>query len=148
METKTTPFRPENVLTYRPAWRSYFVFYAAILIFGLGPSINPQAGISKSFGLVISVFLMLFVIFRRKTTFYRISKDEVLRETGFSGQVIKKSLPLDGIMGLEVRRGVIHRLLGIGQLQFRSRNPGQSDLWWFGIQDPFTVQKNIQRFLK
>ncbi len=148
METKTTPFQPEYVLTFQPAWRSYFVFYVAILIFGLGPSINPQAGISKSFGLVISIFLMLFVIFRRKTTFYRITKDEVLRETGFSGQVIKKSLPLDEIMGLEVRRGVIHRLLGIGQLQFRSRNPAQSDLWWFGIQDPFTVQKNIQRFLK
>jgi uncharacterized membrane protein YdbT with pleckstrin-like domain len=148
METKPTPLRPEKVFTLQPAWRSYFVFYAAILIFGLGPSINPEAGISTSLGLVISIFLTLFVIFRRRTTFYHITKDEVLRESGFFGQVTKKSLPFDGITGLEVRRGVIHRLLGIGHLQFRSRNQAQPDLWWFGIQDPFTAQKNIQRFIK
>jgi hypothetical protein len=139
--------RPETNLTLQPAWRSYFVFYAAILIFGLGPSINPEAGISKSFGLVISIFLILFIIFRRKTTFYRITKEEVLRETGFSCQVIKKSSSLDGISDLEVRRGIIHRLLGLGHLQFHSNNPSQPDLWWFGINDPFTVKKNIQRFL-
>jgi hypothetical protein len=148
METKTTPLRPEKVLTLQPAWRSYFVFYAAILIFGLGPSINPEAGMSKSFGLVISILLMLFVVFRRKTTFYHITRDEILRESGFFGQVTKKSLPLDGITGLEVRRGVIHRLLGIGHLQFRSKHSAQPDLWWFGVQDPFSIQRDIQRLLR
>jgi hypothetical protein len=148
METKASPNRQEKILTLQPAWRSYFVFYAAILIFGVGPSINPEAGISKSFGLVISIFLILFVIFRRKTTFYHITNDEALRETGLPGQVIKKSLSLDGISDLEVRRGIIHRLLGIGHLQFRSNNPAQPDLWWFGIEDPFTVKKNIRRFFK
>lgn len=148
MEKEIRPFRPENSLTLQPAWRSYFVFYTAILIFGIGPSINPEVGISKAFGLVVSIFLILFVILRRKTTFYRISKEEALRETGFAGQVMKKSLPLEGITGIEVRRGVVHRLLGIGHLQFRSQDPGRPDLWWFGIADPFTVKKKIEQVFR
>ncbi len=147
MGTETTSSRPEALLTLQPAWRSYFVFYTAILIFGIGPSINPEVGISKAFGLIVSIFLILFVIFRRKTTFYRITKEDVHRETGFAGQVMRKSLPIEGITGIEVRRGAVHRLLRIGHLQFQSGNPGQPDLWWYGIDDPFTVKKRIEQAL-
>jgi len=136
------------MMTLQPSWRSYFVFYAAILIFGIGPTINPDAGIGRSLGLVLSIFLLLFVIFRKKTTFYRMTKEAVSREARFAGRSFKKSLPLEGIASLEVRRGVVHRLLGIGHLQFCSRLSGQPDLWWFGIADPFTAQKKIERFLK
>ncbi len=44
------------MMTLQPAWRSYFVFYVAILIFGIGPTINPEAGINKLLGWVISIF--------------------------------------------------------------------------------------------
>lgn len=137
----------EDLLTLQPSWKSYFVFYAAILIFGIGPSINPNAGISLLFGLAVSIILVLYVLFCQKTTFFRITKDEALRESGFSGQAKKNSLPLKGIAGLEVHRGVVHRLLGIGHLQFRSRLSGRPDLWWFGIEDPFAVKKRIEDFL-
>ncbi len=136
------------MMTLQPAWRSYFVFYAAILIFGIGPSINPEAGINKLLGWVVSIFLIFLVIYRRKTTFYRLTKDEIQRETAFADKVFKKSLPLEGIAGLEVRRGVVHRLLGIGHLQFRSQDPGRPDLWWFGVKDPFMVKKSIEKVLR
>ena len=139
---------PKSSLTLQPAWRSYFVFYVAMIIFGLGPLINPEAGVDKSFGLAVSVLLLLFVVFRRKTTSYRITREEAVRETYFAGQVFKKALPLEGISGLEVRRGAIHRLLGIGHLQFRSQDPGRPDLWWYGVKDPFRVKKEIERVLR
>jgi len=147
MEQKSTPLRQEDLLTLQPSWKSYFVFYAAILIFGIGPIINPNAGISLLFGWAVSIILALFILFRRKTTFYRIAKDEVLRESGFWGQAKIKSFPLKGIAGLEVHRGVVHRLLGIGHLQFHSRLSGRPDLWWFGIEDPFAVKKKIEDIL-
>ena len=136
------------MMTLKPAWRSYIVFYTAILIFGIGPSINPEVGINKFLGWGVSIFLIFLVIFRRKTTFYRLTEDEIQRETAFAGRVFKKSLALQEIAGLEVRRGVIHRLLGIGHLHFHSKTSNRTDLWWFGITDPFTVQKNILRSLK
>ena len=147
MEQKTTLSKQEDLLTIQPSWRSYFVFYAAILIFGIGPTLNPDAGISRPLGLAVSIILVLFVFSRRKTTYYRITKDEALRESGLWGHTKKKSLPLEGITGLEVRRGVVHRLLGIGHLQFRSRLAGQPDLWWFGVEDPVRVKKKIECFL-
>jgi hypothetical protein len=145
---KTSLLRQEPVLTLQPSWKSYFVFYAAIIIFGIGPSLNPETGINQSFGWALSIFILFFIIIRRKTTFYRITKSETLRESEFWGRVYKKSLPLEGIADLEVRRGIVHRLLGIGHLQFRSRLPGQPDLWWFGVENPFAVKKRIEQILK
>ena len=135
-------------MTLQPAWRSYFVFYVAILIFGIGPSVNPEVGINKFLGWVVSIILIFLVGYRQKTTFYRITEEGAQRETAFAGHVFKKSLPLRGISGIEVRRGVVHRLLGIGHLQFRSQDPGRPDLWWFGVKDPFMVKKKIEQVLR
>lgn len=135
-------------MTLQPAWRSYFVFYVAILIFGIGPSVNPEVGINKFLGWVISIILIFWVGYRQKTTFCRITEEDAQRETSFAGHVFKKSLPLSGISGIEVRRGVVHRLLGIGHLQFRSQDPGRPDLWWFGVKDPFMVKKKIEQVLR
>jgi hypothetical protein len=148
MNPQIAPHKQEDSLTLQPSWRSYFVFFVAILIFGIGPSLNPETGINRSFGWALSVIILLFIVFRRKTTFYRITKTEVLRESIFWGQVNKKSLPLEGIAGLEVRRGIIHRLLGIGHLHFRTKTSGQPDLWWFGVKDPFMVKKRVEQVLR
>ncbi len=91
--------------------------------------------------------LIFLVIYRQKTTFYRIAEEGAQRETSFFGHVFKKSLPLGGISGIEVRRGIIHRLLGIGHLQFRSQDSGRPDLWWFGVKDPFMVKKRAEQVL-
>ena len=148
MDQKTAVSTKESLLTLQPSWRSYFVFYTAIVIFGIGPSLNPETAMNRPFGWALSLVILLFIVFRRKNTFYRISKVEALRESNFWGRSYKKSIPLEGIDGLEVRRGIVHRFLGIGHLQFRSRLPGHPDLWWFGVQDPFQVKKQIEQILK
>ena len=85
--------KQEDLLTLQPSWRSYFVFYAAILIFGIGPGINPNAGISLPFGLAVSIILALFILFRRKTTFYRITKDEALRAVEIGARQLREEDP-------------------------------------------------------
>jgi hypothetical protein len=147
MEQKTTVSKQDDSLTLHPSWKSYFVFYTAIVIFGIGPSLNPEAGIQPSLGWALSLFIVIFIIFRRKNTFYRITKTETLRQSGFWGWTYKQSLPLEGIAGVEVRRGIVHRLLGIGHLQFHSRLPGQPDLWWFGVENAFEVKKKIEQII-
>jgi hypothetical protein len=144
MEQNPMDFKEEPLLTLQPSWRSYFVFYAAIIIFGIGPSLNPETAISRPFGWLLSLGIMIFIIIRRKTTYYRITRAEVLRESGFLGYTLQKSLPRNEIAGLEVRRGLVHRLLGIGHLQFRSCVSGHPDIWWFGIHNPFELKKEIE----
>lgn len=144
---RKTTWDKKDLLTLQPSWRSYFVFYTAIFIFGFGPAINPEVGLDQATGLALSVLLLLFVVFRQKTTFYRITPEAALRETRFAGQVFNKSLPLSEIVGVAVRRGAVHRLLGIGHIQILSRT-GRSDLWWYGLADPFTLKKKLEQFLK
>jgi hypothetical protein len=140
--------RPEDdLLMAKPAWKSFFVFYTAMVIFGIGPTVNPEAGVSQTLGVMLTIFSALFVIFRRNTTFYRITKEEILREIRFSGKVFTKSLPRKEVAGIAVRRGAVHRLLGIGHIQFQSRT-GRTDLWWYGLDDPFTLKKRAEQILR
>jgi hypothetical protein len=140
---------PEKaLLTLQPAWRSYFVFYTAMVIFGLGPAVNPEAGMDQTFGLVVALLSGLFVLFRRNTTFYRVTAQEILRETRFAGRVFRKSLPLEKAADVTVRRGAVHRLLGIGHIQIQSKPQAGSDLWWYGLSDPFAVKKKLDQLLK
>jgi hypothetical protein len=134
----------KDLLTVRPAWKSYFVFYAAILIFGFGPSLNPEVGLNPYLGMALAWLLVLFVIYRKKTTCYKVTPTRIVRETGAPGMVVRKDLPLTEISTISVRRGIAHRFLGLGHLQFQSRSPHFSDLWWFGISKPFQVVKDIE----
>jgi uncharacterized membrane protein YdbT with pleckstrin-like domain len=145
MKNTKNPFSKE-MLIWRPSWRSYFVFYAAILIFGLGPALNPEAGVNRTLGLFIAVFLLLYILLRRKHTYYRLGADGAVKETGLWGKTTVKALALSEIGGVLVRRGVVHRLLGIGHLQIRSSRSERPDLWWYGLEDPFTVARKIEEF--
>ena len=49
------PANPSReALSLKPSWKSYFVFYAAILIFGVGPVLNPEAPLSREAGVLIA----------------------------------------------------------------------------------------------
>jgi hypothetical protein len=147
MEPGETPSDMKDRLALQPSWRSYFVFYAAILIFGIGPAINPEVGISRPVGLLIAIILSGFVWFRRRATWYRITGLEIKIETGLGKKLRSKSLHLTDISSLEVRRGITHRLLGIGHLGIHSKSTILPDLWWYGVEDPFSVKKKVESFL-
>lgn len=129
---------------WKPAWRSYFVFYTAIIVFGLGPALNPEAGVNRTLGLVVAVSLLLYVLLRRKNTIYRLGNDGAVKETGLWGKRTVKILPLSDIAAVSVKRGIVHRLLGVGHLQIRSARSERPDLWWFGVEDPLAVARKIE----
>ena len=137
----------QNLLTAKPAWRSFFVYYTAILIFTFGPAVNPEAGLGQVSGIILSAILLGFVVFRQKTTFYRVTRAEILKEIRFSGKVFKKSTPQKDVTGIAVRRGAVHRLIGLGHLQFQSRT-GKNDLWWYGVDNPFDLKKKLEQILR
>jgi hypothetical protein len=145
LNKKDVPIK--DLLTAKPAWRSFFVFYTAIIIFSFGPAVNPEVGLGQGPGLFLSLLLLGFVLFRQKTTTYRLTEEAVLREIRIYDKVFLKSLSQADVIGVIVRRGAVHRLLGIGHIQFQSRD-GRTDLWWFGLQDPFTLKERADRLLR
>jgi len=135
------------LLALQPAWRSYFIFYTAIVIFGLGPLINPQAGLNPILGMVLAFFLAIFIWYRRTTTYYRLTSKEVMRETKGWGQLQRQVLPFAEIAAVEARRGIVHRFIAVGHLRFKSRSAAYPEIWWFGVADSLQIKKEIDRII-
>lgn len=135
---------PPSEITIQPAWKSYFVFYAAIVIFGLGPMFNPEAPLTRPSGFLVAAVLIVFVILKRNKTVYRFSEQGVSKEIRWGGQAQTRKLPLSDLASVAVRRGVVHRLIGVGHLQFRANKAGAPDLWWYGVDRPFEVKEKIE----
>jgi hypothetical protein len=144
-----TPINPSREeLSLKPSWKSYFVFYAAIIIFGVGPFLNPEAPLSREVGVLIAILLAAFLILIRQYSSYKYAAGIFSREFGRGGLLQVKKMPLAEIASVVVRRGVVHRLVGIGHLQFQPATAGSPDLWWFGLDQPFEVKKNIEQILR
>jgi hypothetical protein len=141
-----TPSREEFSL--KPSWKSYFVFYVAILIFGVGPVLNPEAPLSREAGGLVAALLVTFIILVRQYSSYKYAAGIFSREFGKGGLVQVKKMPLGSIASVVVRRGVVHRLVGIGHLQFQPATVGSPDLWWFGVDQPFEVKERVEQILR
>ncbi|RPH88773.1 MAG: hypothetical protein EHM75_03430 [Desulfobacteraceae bacterium] len=135
-------------LSLKPSWKSYFVFYAAILIFGVGPLVNPEAPLSREAGLFIGAGLAAFILLIRRYSSYTYGGRIFSRKFGWGSLIQVKTLPLDEVASVVVRRGVVHRLVGIGHLHFQPGSTNLPDLWWFGVDQPFEVKKKVEQILR
>lgn len=135
-------------LSLKPSWKSYFVFYAAILIFGVGPLVNPEAPLSREAGVFIGAGLAAFILLIRRYSSYTYGGRIFSRKFGWGSLTQVKTLPLDEVASVVVRRGVVHRLVGIGHLHFQPGSTNSPDLWWFGVDQPFEVKKKVEQILR
>ncbi len=140
------PSREE--LSLKPSWKSYFVFYAAIFIFGVGPLLNPEAPLGREVGILTAAVLAAFILLIRRYSSYKYAAGIFSREFGWGKLLQVKKMSLDEIGSVVVRRGVVHRLVGIGHLHFQPATAGSPDLWWFGVDQPFEVKKRVEQILR
>ena len=92
--------------------------------------------------------LAAFIILIRKYSSYKYAAGIFSREFGQGSLVQVKKMPLDEVASVVVRRGVVHRLVGIGHLHFLPATAGSPDLWWFGVDQPFEVKKRVEQILR
>jgi uncharacterized membrane protein YdbT with pleckstrin-like domain len=128
---------------YKPALRSFFVFYAAIFLFGIAPLINPQAPLSPGQGIPLALILIFYVVRKYQTTLYQMSDRELIKTTGIF-QAKRESILIAKISRIELRQGIVHRLLKVGHLRIIPQEAGMEPMMLFGIHNPREFKEKLE----
>lgn len=127
---------------FRPAWRSFVVFWVAALLLTVGPLVNPRAAIKWPVGIPISVGCVAVAVGLRYTRRYRLSGDRVEAEFSLTGTAPQHA-EIKDITRVDVRRGVIHRLLGMAHVHLHTRAADGVAVRMFGVLHPLDFKQYL-----
>jgi len=121
---------------FRPSWQSFGVWYFGIFIFLVGPQVNPDTFISDAAGQLIATLMAAYVVVTRFTRMYRVSQDTVEVEKSFPSHS-KQTVPIVNITRVDLRRGMVQRLLGVAHVHIHAKSPeGEKLLRLNGVPQP------------
>jgi membrane protein YdbS with pleckstrin-like domain len=121
--------------SFRPVWRSLAVYFLGVLIFALGPQINPQAPISPTVSYLVSALFLAFLLQRRLGQHYAVSEQAVEATTSLP-KTGRQSLPIASIGRIDLRRGLSQRLLGVAHVFIYADDRPEPALKLYGVPDP------------
>lgn len=130
----------------RPSWLNYLWLYGLgliILVFLIAISKQGQKESFLILGfLCLLITIILSAIFRWRYLFTITDNWVVMRE----GLIARNTneMRLNHIRAINVRQGVIERILGIGTVIFLSAAEGEAAVIFKGIRDPHGVKERIR----
>ncbi len=127
---------------FRPAWRSFVVFWAAAFLLTVGPLANPRAAIKWPVGIPISAGCVVAAVVLRYTRRYRLTGDRVEAEFSLLGTEPQHA-EIKDIIRIDVRRGVIHRLLGMAHVHLHTRAADGVAVRMFGVLHPLDLKEYL-----
>ena len=129
-----------------PAWRSDLglifatMLWAIFAAFGLASG-GPGLMIIGVLGLVI---LVLALIYRHYVHRYYIDSDRIEHRKGIIARDVK-SVRLGDLRNVNLRQGIIDRLLGIGTVEFSSAGGSGIEVQWVGVLAPSKLKAEIEQ---
>ncbi len=147
-------------LELRPAWRNQWLLIAVIpLLFLMALAVSVAEPTSASagageraepppVGMMWAIALAAIgVVFYRKYS-WKFTIDDV-RVSNHRGLVARnqKAVRISDMRSVELRQGVVQRLLNIGDLAFYSAGSASAEVLFKGIKNPAIVRDDIQRLL-
>lgn len=131
---------PETIL-YR-AHPSWLYFMGLILLTGTVLLFLPYVGDVKVC-VELAMFFLLLLAFARYRRLYMITDHRVIMRTGLVANNTNE-MEIRHIRGINLRQGVVERLLGIGTLEIISAADGGAEVVFSGIRDPMAVKERIR----
>lgn len=130
--------KPEDLQAYaefRPAWQSFAVYLLGVVIFMVGPQVNPETYVSPALGQLIGTLFLAFILVKRFSNIYRLDTQHLHHESTFPRRS-QESLPIAEISRIDLRRGITQRLLGVAHVHIYLQGQGQPALKLFGVPNP------------
>jgi uncharacterized membrane protein YdbT with pleckstrin-like domain len=123
----------------RPSWLNYYLLYGIGIILFIF-LVNVGEIIGGFF--VLSIVLGLAAILRYRYLF-TVTKDRIISREGLIAKNTNE-IQLKHIRALNVKQGIIERLLGIGTIEISSAAGGGVEVMFKGIRDPHGVKERIR----
>jgi len=120
---------------FRPAWKSFGVYFLGAAIFFLGPLVNPQAPLSPAVSDLIGTCFLVFIAFQRFTKIYRLGAEQLTREISFP-KARTDSVKVADIRRVDLRRGLTQRMLGVAHVHVYVEGREDPVLKLFGVPEP------------
>ena len=125
----------------RPAWRAFFLHFLAILVFVLGPMLNPHALLTPLMGQIMAAVLLMFILLRHFATRYVLTYEHL----SVKGPGRRIDLELQQISRVVLRQGAIKKTLGYGNLLVYHQQKFDNPLILYGILSPEQVRLYLLR---
>lgn len=136
--------------TLRPTWRSQLgvlllivlvlLAVLAVLLTDLGGAVS---GLLALVGVVVVAMLTGLLLYRHFAHRYYIEDGRVEHQVGIIGRHIR-SVRLADLRNVNLRQGILERLLGIGTLEFSSAGGSGIEVTWSGVRHPAELKRRIE----
>ena len=108
---------------------------------------NPEYAPYRVQGLFISALILVFVILRRTTTLYAWKEDGLTINNGIP-RAQDEEVPFANISGVELRRGLTQRMLGVGNVALHLKTPPGEVRILYGVRSPVQFRERLMQRLE
>jgi hypothetical protein len=135
--------KPDNPTdqVFRPVGRAFFVYYAWIAVWLLGPVINPGVGVPVWLGVLLALPVAAAVVYMKWGQEYRLTSRGVVKRWRWPSPR-EQEIPWERLGEVLVRRGFTQSLLRVGNLILPDASGGP-DMFWFGLSEPKEIKALI-----
>ena len=128
----------------RPAWRAVLALPTPIILILFLFAISPGNAAAFSLLIVILLPLLPFVYYRRYAHRYVIQKGRIEHQKGVIARRVN-FIRVKDIRAINIKQGIIERLLNIGTLEFSSAGGAGIEVAWWGLCHPDAIKNTIEQ---
>lgn len=125
----------EQYSDFRPAWPAFAVYFFGVVVFLVGPMVNPEAMISPALGQLLASLFLAFILIRRLGSRYRVGAEEVVAELTMPLRKTSRAAIAE-IRRIDLRRGATQRLLGVAHVHLYVEGQDHPAVKLFGVPRP------------
>jgi hypothetical protein len=129
--------------SFTPCGRAFLVYYVAIALCFLGPSINPEVGVPVWLGVVLGCIVAAVVVYMKLGQEYRLTPQGPAKLVRWPAPQ-RQEIAWANLGEIRVVRGLTQSLLRVGNLILKD-NSGGPEMFWFGLANPQEVKEEMER---
>lgn len=136
-------------LEIHPSWRDQFGLLLLLIILAMATGwtlLSPPAGLPP--GIIASTFAamtlvaVVVLLYRHYVWRFRINNSAIESCYGIISRNIH-SIRIRDLRNINVRQGILQRILGIGDVEFSSAGGAGIEVTFFGVGEPLKLKEEI-----